>query len=464
MSLLVKNGTVVTPDKIAIADVYVENDIITAIGESLTQQSETTIDASGNYVIPGGIDVHTHLEAPVGGTTSSDDFETGTRAAAFGGTTCIIDFATQSRGQSLLEAYRVWRQKAAKATIDYGLHMIVVDVAEGRIEELDDLVSEGITSLKLFTAYPGVLMVDDAAILQIMVRARNKGALIAVHAENGGAIEYLVQKARTEGRTAPIEHALTRPAIAEAEAVHRVIALARIADIPLYIVHVTSAEALEEITRARKKGIPIFGETCPQYLFLTMAELRRPNFEGAKFVLTPPLRDLADQEALWKGLRDGDLQVVSTDHCPFFFKTQKRAGLDDFTKIPNGGPGIEHRLQLLYHFGVNQERISVRRWVELVAANPARLFGLYPKKGALQVGSDADIVIWNPNQKHTISAASHHMNVDYSMYEGITVQGNAETVISRGEIIVNQNTWSAKPGRGKYLKRSPFNGTLSTVR
>jgi dihydropyrimidinase len=463
MSLLIKNGKVVTPDKIMIADLYVEGDAIAAIGENLTQRSETIIDATGNYVIPGGIDVHTHLEAPVGGTTSSDDFETGTRAAAFGGTTCIVDFATQSKGQSLLDAYRVWRQKAAKATIDYGLHMIVVDVAEGRIDELDDLVSEGVTSLKLFTAYPGVLMVDDATILQIMVRARDKGALIAVHAENGGAIEYLIQKALAEGRTAPIEHALTRPAIAEAEAVHRVIALARIADVPLYIVHVTSAEALGEISHARKKGIPIFGETCPQYLLLTVDELRRPNFEGAKFVLSPPLREHADQEALWKGLRDGDLQVVSTDHCPFFFKTQKRAGLEDFTKIPNGGPGIEHRLQLLYHFGVNQGRISLSRWVELVASNPAKLFGLYPKKGTLQVGSDADIVVWNPNLKQTISAASHHMNVDYSMYEGMVVEGNAETVISRGEIIMNQTTWYGKAGRGKYFKRSPFTGSWSTV-
>jgi len=464
MSLLIKNGTVVTSDKISIADLYVEDDTITAIGESLTKQSQITIDASGKFVIPGGIDVHTHLEAPVGGTTSSDDFETGTRAAAFGGTTCIVDFATQSKGQSLLDAYRIWRQKAAKATLDYGLHMIVVDVAGSRMEELDGLVGEGVTSFKLFMAYPGVLLVDDATILQVMLRARNKGALVAVHAENGGAIEYLVQKARAEGRTAPIEHALTRPATTEAEAVHRVIELAQKADVPLYIVHVTSAGALKEIARARQKGIVVFGETCPQYLFLTKEELRRPDFEGAKFVLTPPLREHVDQEALWKGLQEGILQVVSTDHCPFFFETQKRAGLNDFTKIPNGGPSIEHRLQLLYHFGVNQGRFSVRRWVELVAANPAKLFGLYPKKGVLQVGSDADIVIWNPNQKYTISAASHHMNVDYSMYEGIAVQGNAETVISRGEIVVNHNTWSGNAGRGRYIRRTPFAVASSTVR
>jgi dihydropyrimidinase len=464
MSLLIKNGTVVTPDKIEIADVYVEGSTIAAIGEGLAQQAERTIDAKGNYVIPGGIDVHTHLEAPVGGTTSSDDFETGTRAAAFGGTTCIVDFATQSKGHSLLDAYRAWREKATKATIDYGLHMIVVDVGKGQLAQLDALVAEGVTSFKLFMAYPGTLMVDDVTILQIMHRARKNGALIAVHAESGVAINSLVQRALAEGRTAPIEHALTRPSAAEAEAVRRVIALARNTGVPLYIVHVTSADALKEIAHARRMGFPILGETCPHYLLLTKDALQRPGFEGAKFVLTPPLREPADQEALWKGLQDDDLQVVSTDHCPFFFETQKRAGMNDFTKIPNGGPGIEHRLQLLYHYGVNRGRLSVSKWVDLIAANPAKLFGLYPKKGALQVGSDADIVIWNPNLKYTISSASHHMNVDYSMYEGFTVQGIAETVISRGEVIVNHNTWYGKPGRGKYLKRAPFDAAWLTAR
>jgi dihydropyrimidinase len=456
MSILVKNGHVVTPDGVSDGDLFIENETITAIGRDLTRQATTVFDATGKYVIPGGVDVHTHLDAPVGGTVSSDDFETGTRAAAFGGTTCIIDFATQSKGRSLREAYELWRQKARVATIDYGLHMIVVDVTGQRIEEVDDLIAEGVTSFKLFTAYPGTLMVDDGTILQVMQRAGKQGALVTVHAENGSAIDYLIRNALADGRTAPIEHALTRPASLEAEAVHRVITLAGIAGVPVYIVHVSSAAALEEISRSQERGAAVFGETCPHYLLLTKEELERPGFEGAKFVLTPPLRERSDQEALWKGLTDGHLQVISTDHCPFLFEKQKRLGVNDFTKIPNGGPGIENRLQLLYHFGVNQERFSVSQWVNFVATNPAKLFGLYPKKGVLRVGSDADAVIWDPSQKHAISAASHHMRVDYSMYEGMTVQGNAETVISRGEIIVDRNAWHGKPGRGVYLKRACF--------
>lgn len=458
MSMLVKNGQVVTPAGVSIADIFVENETITAIGARLDRRADKTLDATGKYVIPGGVDVHTHLDAPVGGTVSSDDFETGTRAAAFGGTTCLIDFATQSRGHALSEAHTTWRKKASNATIDYGFHMIIVDATEGRIDELDSLIDEGVTSFKLFTAYPGALMVDDATILEVMLRAGKRGALVAVHAENGSAIDYLVHKALAEGRTAPIEHALTRPALAEAEAVHRVITLARIADVPVYIVHVSSAEALEEIARAQKNGIRVHGETCPQYLLLTQEDLSRPGFEGAKFVLTPPLRTRADQDALWKGLQAGELQIVSTDHCPFMFETQKRAGLNDFTKIPNGGPGIEHRLQLLYHFGVNKGRFSIERWVQLVSLNPAKMFGLYPKKGTLEVGSDADIVIWDPAKELTISAATHHMRVDYSMYEGMKVVGNVDTVISRGEIIVANNEWLGTPGRGKYLKRSCFAG------
>ncbi|HTY36285.1 MAG TPA: dihydropyrimidinase [Bacteroidota bacterium] len=461
MSMLIKNGSVVLPDGVAHADILVEGERIRAIGPSLDIAAETVIDAAGKLVIPGGVDVHTHLDAPVGGTVSSDDFETGTRAAAFGGTTCIVDFATQTRGGSLLAAYHQWRAKATRAVLDYGLHMIVVDVSGGQLDEIDVLVREGVTSLKLFTAYPGSLMVDDATMLQVMLRAGSSGALVAVHAENGGVIDYLVKKAVSEGRTAPIAHALTRPAIAEAEAIHRVIAIARIAGVPVYIVHVSSKEGLDEIARAQQAGVNVSGETCPQYLFLTKEDLARPGFEGAKFVLTPPLRDLGDQEALWKGLEGNQLQVVSTDHCPFFFEPQKKAGVRDFTKIPNGGPGIENRLELLYHFGVGRGRLSVERWVELVATNPAKLFGLYPKKGALQVGCDADIVVWNPGAAHTISSGTHHMRVDYSMYEGMKVTGKAETVVSRGEIIVDRGTWNGTPGRGRYVGRSRCAGALN---
>jgi dihydropyrimidinase len=454
MSILIENGNVVLPGGTSVSDILIEGETVAAIGKDLRHQAKKVIDATGKYVIPGGIDVHTHLDAPVGGTISSDDFETGTKAAAFGGTTCIIDFATQSRGESLQHAYKLWRTKARRAVIDYGFHMIIIEMPQERLDEIDEIVKEGVASFKVFTAYPGALMIDDATILRIMLRVQKLGALVAVHAENGGAIQLLIQQALAEGHVTPVYHALTRPTVAEAEATNRVIALARIAGVPVYVVHVTCAESLEVISRARKEGIDVFAETCPQYLFLSKNDLARSDFEGAKFVLTPPLREKTDQEALWKGLRDGDLQVVSTDHCPFFFETQKRAGLNDFTKIPNGGPGIENRLQLLYHYGVNQKRISLNRWVDLIATNPAKLFGLYPKKGVLQVGSDADVVVWNPDQEHTISASTHPMRVDYSMYEGMTVTGSPETVISRGDIIVEKNSWIGEKDRGHYLKRS----------
>jgi dihydropyrimidinase len=458
MSTLIKNGRIITAEQDYIADIYIEKDTITTIGASLTMQADTTIDAKGKYVIPGGVDVHTHMDMPFGGTTSSDDFETGTRAAAFGGTTCLIDFAIQSKGTRMRDALDVWWKKGEQATIDFGLHMIVTDLPEAHLEDMNEMVREGVTSFKLFMAYPNVLMVDDATIFRAMRQTGNNGALICMHAENGGVIDLLVQKALAEGKTAPIYHALTRPTTAESEAVNRAIALAQMAGAPVYIVHVSSADALEKVSEARDKGVPVFAETCPQYLLLSIEDLDRPNFEGAKYVFTPPLREKWHQDKLWEGLKKNTLQVVSTDHCPFCFKEQKEMGRDSFAKIPNGGPGVENRLQLIHHHGVNQKRISLNRWVEIVATTPAKMFGLYPRKGTITVGSDADIVIWDPNKEITISAKSHHMRVDYSMFEGFKVKGDAETVLSRGETIVDKGKWLGKPGRGTFIKRNTYAG------
>ena len=414
------------------------------------------IDASGLLVVPGGVDVHTHLEAPVGGTVSSDDFASGTKAAAFGGTTCVVDFATQSRGENLMTVLDSWRKKGEKSAVDYGLHMIVTDIDSGSLDALDELVREGVTSFKLFMAYPGSLMIDDGTIFRIMRRAGKLGALVCVHAENGHVIEQLIRESLAAGETSPAFHARTRPAAAEGEATNRAIALASIAGVPVYIVHVTCRESLAPLLRAREQGQPVFGETCPQYLFLTAADLERPCFEGAKYVLTPPLRESADQEALWDALAGGGLQVVSTDHCPFMFKGQKERGKEDFTKIPNGGPGIEHRMELLFHYGVNRERITAQQWVDLCSTSPAKFFGLYPRKGEIAVGSDADIVLWDPEAPGVIRAAEHHMNVDYSMYEGFKLKGRAKTVIAGGDVVVESGRWVGGTHRGRYIRREPF--------
>lgn len=454
MSILIRNGRVVAADLDEVTDVFIEGETIAAMGPSLPQSADILLDASNRLVIPGGIDVHTHLDAPVGGTLSSDDFETGTRAAVFGGTTSIIDFAMQERGRSLGEALDRWLEKGFRSTIDFGLHMIVVDLPLGRLDEIRGIVDLGVTSIKLFMAYPGAMMSDDSSILRVMERCRDVGALVCVHAENGLAIDHLVRSALARGETAPVHHALTRPPDLEAEATHRAIVLASLGGAPLYVVHVSCAEAANEIRRARERGLPVAGETCPHYLLLSMQDLERPAPDGAKFVLTPPLRDASNHLPLWEALRRDDLQVVSTDHCPFFLARQKLADTTDFTRIPNGGPGIEHRLELLYHFGVNGGKIPLRRWVDLVSTAPARLFGLYPRKGAIRVGSDADIVLWNPDLRKTISAATHHMNVDYSMYEGVAVTGGAETVLARGEILLRDGLWCGRRGRGRFLKRS----------
>ncbi len=458
--ILIHNGTVVTARETISADVLIDGERIAEVRHGIPRESAgTVIDATGLYVMPGGIDVHTHLDMPFGGTTSSDDFETGTRAAAFGGTTTIVDFAIQARGTRMRDALDTWWKKAeGKACIDYGLHMIVTDLGNCGLEDMDEMVDEGVASFKLFMAYPNVLMVDDATIFKSLARTAKNGALICMHAENGSVIDVLIARALAEGKTAPVYHALTRPPLMEAEAVHRAIAMAEIAGAPVYIVHLSSEDALNQVREARDRGVPVFAETCPQYLLLSIEELERPNFEGAKYVFTPPLRQKHNLPKLWEGLKHDHLQVVSTDHCPFCFEDQKVLGKDDFTKIPNGGPGIENRLQLIYHYGVNQNKLTLNRFVELTSTSPAKIFGMYPKKGEIAVGSDADIVLWDPQASHIIAAKTHHMRVDYSMFEGYEVLGNARTVLSRGEVIVDQGNFLGKPGRGNYLKRTARGG------
>lgn len=456
MSLIITHGLIITADREFAGDIRIRDGRIAEIGSLHPAPGDRTIDASGLLVIPGGVDVHTHLEAPVGGTVSSDDFQSGTRAAAFGGTTCIVDFATQARGEKLLTVLDAWRRKGEKSVIDYGLHMIVTDIAADPPGSLDDLVREGVTSFKLFMAYPGSLMIDDGTMYRIMKEAGRLGALVCVHAENGGVIEQLIREALAAGHTSPVFHARTRPAAAEGEAAHRAVTIASLAGVPVYVVHVTCRESLEAIARAREQGQRVYGETCPQYLLLSAADLDRPGFEGAKYVLTPPLRERGDQEALWAALDDGHLQVVSTDHCPFMFGGQKDAVRNDFTRIPNGGPGIENRMELLFHYGVNRERITAQKWVDLCSASPARFFGLYPRKGEIAVGSDADVVLWDPEAQGVIRAAAHHMNVDYSMYEGFEVKGRPRTVIAGGEVVVEGGAWVGGAHRGRYVCREPF--------
>jgi dihydropyrimidinase len=459
-TLLIRNGTLVTDLHTYGADILINRDRIHDIAPNIPlEAADRVIDATNMLVMPGGIDVHTHLDMPFGGTTSADDFETGTRAAAFGGTTTIVDFAIQAKGTKMRDALDTWWKKAqGKTCIDYGLHMIVTDLGTSGLEDMDDMVGEGVASFKLFMAYPNVLMVDDATIFKALGQTAKNGALVCMHAENGGVIDTIIQRTLAEGKTAPIYHALTRPTRAEAEAVHRSIALAEMAGAPVYIVHLSSEDALNQVREARDRGLPVFAETCPQYLLLSIEELERPNFEGAKYVFTPPLREKHNLPKLWDGLKHDHLQVVSTDHCPFCFADQKQLGKDDFTKIPNGGPGIENRLQLIHHHGVTTGKISLNRFVELVSTTPAKLFGMYPRKGALAVGSDADIVIWDPDAEHTISAATHHMRVDYSLFEGFHVTGNARQVLSRGEVIIENGKFLGKPGRGHYLRRAARGG------
>ena len=435
-------------------DVLVEDERIAAIGTRLDIRADKSIDATGKYVLPGGVDVHTHLDMPFGGTTSADDFESGTIAAAFGGTTSIVDFAIQYKGQTLHHAWETWMRKAeSKAVIDYGFHMIMTDLNDQTEQEMDALVCQGVTSFKLFMAYRGVFMLDDGSIFKALLRTGKNGGMICMHAENGDVIDVLVQRALRAGRTAPKYHALTRPARAEAEATHRAIALAEIADVPVYIVHLSAAEALEMVAEARDRGLPAYAETCPQYLFLSYDNYEEPDFGGAKYVMSPPLREKAKQAQLWQGLAFNDLQCISTDHCPFCMKEQKELGRGDFSKIPNGAPGIETRMSLVYDGGVREGRISLNRFVELTSTSPAKIFGLFPRKGTIAPGSDADIVIFDPNRTVTLAAKTLHMKVDYNPYEGRRVTGAADTVLSRGRVVIENGQFAGRAGQGSFLKR-----------
>jgi dihydropyrimidinase len=457
MKTLIKNGNIVTAVDNYTADLLVEDGKIAVIGRKLEIEADRILDAAGNLVVPGGIDPHTHMELPFGGTFAADDFKTGTIAAAFGGTTTIIDFAVQYHGESLEQAVENWHKKAeGKTAIDYGFHLIVTDLPDERVGELKRLINQGVMSFKLFMAYPGVFLVDDATIFRAMRAAGDAGGLICMHAENGVVINEIIKYALKEGKTAPRYHALTRPTKAEAEGVHRAIAIAEMAGSPVYIVHLSCYDALQEVRAARDAGLPAFAETCPQYLFLDYSLYEQDGFEGAKYVMTPPLREKWNQDKLWQGLAGNDLQVISTDHCPFCFKEQKELGKDDFTKIPNGGPGVEHRMSLIYSGGVAGGRISVNRFVELTSTAAAKLFGLFPRKGTIAVGSDADIVIFDPGKEETISVKSHHMNVDYSAYEGMKVRGMTRTVLSRGQVIIEDGMYTGKPGDGQFLKRGAF--------
>src|SRR4051812_252608 len=453
---IIRNGSVVTATDTYVADVAISDGKVASIGKGLSvENASKVLEAAGKLVLPGGIDVHTHLDMPFGGTTSADDFETGTRAAAFGGTTTLVDFAIQYKGQRLRQAFDTWMGKASsKAVSDYAFHCIVTDVSAGQLSEMNDLVREGVTSFKLFMAYPGVFMLDDGSIFKALQMTSQNGGLVCMHAENGSAIDVIVQQALAEGKKAPKYHALTRPTTAEAEATSRAIALAEMAGAPIYIVHLSCNDALEKVREARDRGLPVYAETCPQYLYLSIENFDVPGFEGAKYVFTPPLREKWHQEKLWNGLKHDHLQVVSTDHCPFCFKDQKQLGVGDFTKIPNGGPGVEHRLSLIFSGGVVGKRFSINRFVELVSTTPAKLFGLYPRKGTIAVGSDADLVIFDPRREHTISAKTHHMRVDYSMFEGIKVTGTPDVVLSRGRVIVANGEFQGRPGQGEFIKRA----------
>lgn len=457
MRTLIKNGTIATASELFQGDVLIEGEKISLLGEGLGPKVgavDRALDATGKYVLPGGIDPHTHLDMPFGGTRSSDDFETGTRAAAFGGTTCVVDFAIQPAGGRLRAGLEEWQRKAeGKACVDYGFHMIVREAGKETLAEMDALLREGVSSFKLFTAYPGVFMVDDAVLFRALQRSAENGSLICLHAENGPVIDVLVEQALARGNTAPRWHALTRPSLLEGEATHRAIALAELARAPVYIVHLSCQEALQAVRAAKQRGVAAYAETCPQYLFLSQENYEEPHFEGAKYVMSPPLRPKAHAEELWRGLQLGDLSLVSTDHCPFHFQGEKELGRESFAKIPNGAPGIEPRMSLIWDGGVRGGRISVNRFVELTSTAAAKMFGLFPQKGTIAPGSDADLLVFDPEKEIRWSAKTHHMRVDYNPYEGRVTRGAPTHVFSRGNLIVEHDRWLGKAGAGQFLKR-----------
>ncbi|MBI1877807.1 MAG: dihydropyrimidinase [Chloroflexi bacterium] len=463
MTTLVKNGTIVTAGDTFKADVLIDGEKVKFIGQDLPADGHEVIDAKGLLLLPGGIDVHTHMELPFGGTLASDDFFTGQRAAAFGGTTTHIDFVIQPIGGSLKQGIDEWHAKADhKAAIDYGFHVAITDLRPEVMEEIPSVIEEGITSLKLFMAYKGLFQVDDTTLFRAMMQAAEHGMLIMVHAENGDVIAELVPKLLAEGKTDPKYHAEAHPALIEAEATGRAIALAGVSGAPLYVVHMTCEEAVEQMALGRAKGLPVMGETCTQYMFVFEEDLARPGFEGAKFVCSPPVRQPKDAVVLWKSLANHTLQAVSTDHCPFWYEggvkgriAGKELGKGNFAKIPNGMPGIEDRMPVMWHHGVNGGHYNANRFVEITSTNPAKIFGLYPRKGTIAVGSDADIILWDPQKEHTISAETHHMNTDYNVYERMKVKGWPIRTLLRGQSIVIGDAWHGKQGGGRYLRRSP---------
>jgi dihydropyrimidinase len=456
MDLIVKNGTIVTATDVYRADIGVRDGKIAQIGAALDQPAARLVDAHGQYVLPGGVDAHTHLDTPGQGTTTADDYLSGTIAAACGGTTTIVNFCFQEPGRSFADLLAHYRRRAeGTAVVDYGFHVVVSDLSDPILEELDTLPAQGITSFKLFMAYRGSLMVDDRTLLRTLESAKRRGALVMVHAENGDACDLLRDRAVAEGKVEPKYHASTRPPRTEAEASARAIALAEVVGAPIYLVHVSCGEAIEEIRRGRDRGVEAFGETCTHYLYFTEADLDRPGFEGAKYVYTPPPRAQHQPALVWKALAGGDLAAVSSDHCPFNFEGQKELGRGDFRNIPNGAPGIEERLMLTYQ-GVRDGRITLNRFVDLVSTTPARLFGLYPDKGTIAVGSDADLVIWDPEAELQVTRAALHHNVDYTLYEGMRIRGLPRTVTLRGEVIVEDRQHVGRPGTGRFVKRKRF--------